>query len=138
MAHLFKTIVLPSILYDCELWNHTNNKDYRRLNTLQHGIIKQILGLQKLTRSDICEQLLNMLPISAEIDYRKFLFLGRLCRMNTDYLSKKVFIYCLLSFLYQLTGNQTGFIPDVFFISLTTIISSVILTHGYQPEHFLP
>ena len=25
MAHLYKTIVLPSILYGCELWNHTNN-----------------------------------------------------------------------------------------------------------------
>ena len=66
MAHLYKTIVLPSILYGCELWNYTNNEDLRRLNTLQHGIIKQILGLPKLTRSDICEQLLDILPISAE------------------------------------------------------------------------
>ena len=114
MAHLYKTIVLPSILYGCELWNHTNNEDLRRLNTLQHGIIKQILGLPKLTRSDICEQLLDILPISAEIDYRKLLFLGRLCRMNTDYLSKKIFTSRLFSFLYQLTENQTGFIPNVF------------------------
>ena len=111
MAHLYKTIVLPSILYGCELWNHTNNEDLRRLNTLQHGIIKQILGLPKLTRSDICEQLLDILPISAEIDNRKLLFLGRLCRTNTDNLLKKIFTSRLFSFLYQLTENQTGPTP---------------------------
>ena len=84
ITYLYKTIVLPSILYGCELWNHTHNEDLRRLNMLQRGIIKQILGLPKLTQSDVCKQLLNILQISAEIDYRKLLFLGRLCRMNTD------------------------------------------------------
>ena len=27
MAHLYKTIVLQSIPYGYELWNHTNNED---------------------------------------------------------------------------------------------------------------
>ena len=126
MAHLYKTIVLPSFLYGCELWNHTNNEDLRRLNTLQHGIIKQILSLPKLNRSDtcICEQLLDILPISAEIDYRKLLFLGIPSRMNTGYLSKKIFTSRLFSFLYQLTENQTGFIPNVCYYHLFSYLET--------------
>ena len=35
MAHLYRTVVVPSILFGCELWNHTNKEDLRRL-TLKH------------------------------------------------------------------------------------------------------
>jgi hypothetical protein len=35
MAHLYRTVVVLSILFGCELWNHTNKEDLRRLNTLQ-------------------------------------------------------------------------------------------------------
>lgn len=113
MAHLYRSVILPSVLYGCETWNHMTKEDVRRLNSLQHGICKQIFNLPKPTRSDIVEQYMNILPIKAEIDTRKLLFLGRLCRMNTEFLPKKIFTSRLFSFLYNLSETQMGFIPDV-------------------------
>ena len=138
IAHLYRTVVVPSILFGCELWNHTNKEDLRRLNTLQHGIIKQIFNLPRLTRSDICEQFLNTLPITAEIDTRKLLFFGRLCRMNTNYLPKKIFTSRLFSFLYQLSKNQIGFIPDVLHLlqvyQLSDYLQTWLSTGSFPPK----
>ena len=81
LSHLYKTIVLPSALYGCELWSNISSTDKARLNTFQHFICKNSLGLPKLCRSDMCESLFDVLPIHAEIDARKLLFFGRLCRL---------------------------------------------------------
>lgn len=70
-----KKVVLPSILYKCELWCDLRQRDLQALSTLQHFICKNAMGLPKTTRSDICESLFGLLPISSEIDERKLLFL---------------------------------------------------------------
>ena len=63
-------------------------KNYALSNIL---CAKKSLNLPKLCRSDISESLFDVLPISAEIDTRKLLFLGRLCRMDTQTVPKKYF-----------------------------------------------
>lgn len=35
LSHLYKTIVLPTVLYWCELWNNISANDYQRLNVFQ-------------------------------------------------------------------------------------------------------
>ena len=74
-AKLYKSVVLPSVLYGCELWNNMSTADSQRLHVFQHSICKSVQNLPSQTRSEMCETLLNILPISSEIDARKLLSL---------------------------------------------------------------
>lgn len=103
-------------------------EDHRRLSTFQHGVCKAVLNLPKLTRSDMCEQLMDILPIHAEIDARKLMFLGRLCNMSTLCLSKQIFISRLFSFLTQLVADPRGFIPDIIDILRKYNLHTYLLT----------
>ena len=114
MSHLYKRVVLPTVLYGCELWNGLSTQDLNRLQILQHFICKHVMNLPKRYRSDLCESLFDVLPIDAEIDVRKLLFFGRLCRMKFDALPKQIFLVRLFSYLENLTRNQLGFMPDIF------------------------
>ena len=117
LSNLYKKIMLPSLLYGSELWKYMVFSDRAQLNTLQH--CKKSLSLPKSFRSDMCESLFDTLPIVAEIDARKLLFVGRvrLCRLSRNTLTKSIFLTRLLSYLHYLSNNQLGFIPDVMKIS---------------------
>lgn len=62
----------------------------------------------------------------AEIDARKLLFFGRLCRMDPRCLTKEIFIPRLFSFLSDLTPTQQGFIQDIL-----SILQKYNLTHHF-------
>lgn len=70
--------------------------------TLTHLQIKQM-----------CESYFDVLPICAELDVRKLLFLGRLCRLNPKMLTKNIFLTRLFSYFHDLSTNQLRFIPDI-------------------------
>lgn len=91
MPHLYKPVVLPSILYGCKLWSHMNQSDHQQFNTLPHFICKNSLYLPKLCRSDISVSLFNGPPITSTINTRKLLLLGRLCRLDCKYSAKYFF-----------------------------------------------
>ena len=91
-SHLYKKIVLPSVLYWFKLLNNMVCSDTAQLNTFQHFICKNSLNLPKSCRSDTCESLFDTLPIVAEIDARKQLFFGRLCRLSPNNLTKFIFL----------------------------------------------
>ena len=61
----------------------------------------------------MCECFFDVIPITAEIDIRKFQFFGRLCRMESTSLPKQIFLTRLFSYCGNLTNTQMGFIPDV-------------------------
>ena len=113
VSHLYKTVVRSSVLYGCELWNNITQQDSRRLCTFQHFVCKNAMGLPTRTRSDMAESMFDLIPIPAEIDTRKLLFLGRLCRLEEHLLPKKIFLIRLFSFIESLSNNQKGFIPDI-------------------------
>uniref|UniRef100_A0A8W8KDP5 Reverse transcriptase domain-containing protein n=1 Tax=Magallana gigas TaxID=29159 RepID=A0A8W8KDP5_MAGGI len=48
-----------------------------------------------------------------EIDTRKLLFFGRICRLDYDALPKKIFLTRLMSFMLRMSDKQKGFIPDI-------------------------
>ncbi|KAK3098283.1 hypothetical protein FSP39_017953 [Pinctada imbricata] len=115
LCSLYQKVVLPASLYGCELWNNTRNRNLVQLNKMQHFIVKDIQKLPTRTRSDICEPMLGLLPISAEIDKRKLLFLEKLCNLSAETLSKQIFLQRL--FHYITPGNNVqnvGFVPDIF------------------------
>ena len=47
MSHLYKRVVLPSVLYGCELWNGLTNTDTQRLSSFQHFVCKDVLNLPR-------------------------------------------------------------------------------------------
>ena len=77
--------------------------------------------------------LLKVLPIDSEIDARKLLFLGRLCRMNCETLPKQIFLARLFSYLEKLSNAQYGFIPDALQLSTTFCLSSLA---GWKMDTF--
>jgi hypothetical protein len=57
---LVTSIVIPSVLYGCEVWNDLKNKDLLLLNKLQHFVAKHAHKFSTLTRSDICESMVGL------------------------------------------------------------------------------
>lgn len=47
ISRLYTRVVLPSIVYGCELWYDLRKKDLQGLNTLKHFICKHAIGLPK-------------------------------------------------------------------------------------------
>jgi hypothetical protein len=113
LIKLYKTLVIPSCLYECEVWNNLKNQDSRLLNRLQHFIAKHIQQLPKLTRSDICESLVGLNPITCEIEKRKLYFFGKLCNMNSKHLPKKMFLNRLCTCVFDKDIVRYGFAPDI-------------------------
>jgi hypothetical protein len=60
LVKLYKSIVIPSVLYGCEVWNDLKNKDLLLLNKLQHFVAKHAHTFSTLTRSDICESMVGL------------------------------------------------------------------------------
>ena len=136
LTKLYKSVVLPSVLYGFELWNNISAVDSQRLQVFQHSICKSTMNLPCQTRSDMCESLLDVYPISAEIDARKLLFFGRLCRMSSQSLPKQTFLLRLFSYLLELTNNQRGFMPDV--LQLLTTYNLIDHLHQWIEDGFFP
>lgn len=95
------------------------------------------MGLPQHTRSDMCESLLGLLPITAEIDIKKLQFFGRLCELNTTYLTKRIFIIRLFSYLFNPSTKHYGFIQDITLILLKYNLYHVLteyLANGFFPN----
>ena len=87
-----------------------------------HRFICRVLqGLPPRTRSYKCTSRLGWLTIESYIDKCKLLFFGRLCRLNSRHLPKKILISRLLEFKYQCVDNQLGFVQadDIALLSPT-------------------
>ena len=52
-----------------------------------------------------------MYPVEAEIDYKKLIFLGQLCRLPGGY--KEIFTHRLIHFS-ESPAKKLGFFPDIF------------------------
>ena len=109
----YKLVVLPTVLYGCELWNNMKSCDISKLNRFQHFIAKHVQNLQTQTRSDMCESLLGLYPIMTYIDIRKLFFLQKLCSLGVDCLTNQIFLTRLFSYFNDCHRKQFGFIPDI-------------------------
>ena len=86
------------------------------LKKFQHFVIKDIQDLKISTRSDMCESMRGMLSITCEIDKRKLLFSGKVCKLDCNYLTKAIFLTRLYDFIQnngkQFTGTYKGLIQN--------------------------
>ena len=105
-------VVLPKASYACENWASLSPAELITLERGHRFCIKHMQSLGVYTRTDIALGLLGMFPIEAEIDLRKLILFGQLCRLNTRFWGKTLFLIRLSSFQIC-PSNQMGFIPDI-------------------------
>ena len=110
---IYESIVLPKALYGCEFWDNLNKDDVYLLEKSHMYCLKYLQSISKYTSTDIASSLIGMLPISAEIDIRKLVFFGQLCRLESCLLVKSIFSRRVISY----TNNPSrvrGFIAESF------------------------
>ena len=74
--------------------------------------IKFMQGLHRRTRTDIALSIISIYSIESDIDFRKLILFGQLCRLNFENWLRVVFLNRLCT--YSMNGSkQTGFIPDI-------------------------
>ena len=62
VSQLYKSVVLPTVLYGCEMQNNLKSLDLTKLNIFQHFIVRRIQSLRTCTRSDMWQSLLGIHP----------------------------------------------------------------------------
>lgn len=137
--HLYETVVLPKALYGCELWSDLHDDEILTLEIAHRFCLKIIQGLPKRCRSDIVLTSIGMIPIEAEIDKRKLIFLGQLCRLNNNSIVKRLFNY-RLCYYFNFCSKVRGFIPDIHRICGKYGVGDVLLKYcrtGEFPSKFV-
>ena len=129
-AQLVKTIIYTEALYGCELWI-LSKTELLLLERAQRYIAKSIQGLERRTRTDLCNGLLGGTSIEGYIDMKKLLYIGNICRLDNQLLPRRIFVTRLLMFNAN-RQNQIGLIPEFMRIlnkyNLTQHISSFVDT----------
>jgi hypothetical protein len=68
------------------------------LERAQRYIAKSIQGLERRTRTDMCNGLLGWTSIEGYIDMKKLLYVGNICRQDNQLLPRRIFVTRLLMF----------------------------------------
>ena len=139
VTSLYSKVVIPTVLYRCEMWNNLSKKDLCNLQIFQHFVVKHIQVMHRRTRSDMCETMLDLPRLTVVVEERKFMFLQKLCQIEPNILSKQIFTFRLFQCLLILDRKQLGFIPDIIGIlqkySLSSHHMNYIFT-GNFPSNF--
>ena len=110
---LVKTLCLAKSLYGCELWNALSKNELLALERAFRFSIKNIQGLPKRTRTNICLGLTGTTSIESIIDMHKLYFLDHVLRTLTWTLVYKVITSRLLCFKNKCVQTSLGFISDI-------------------------
>jgi hypothetical protein len=110
---LVKVLCLAKALYGCELWNSLSRNELLALERAYRFSIKNIQGLPKRTRTDICLGLIGTTSIETIIDIHKLYYLGHLLRTFTWTLVYKIMTSRLLCFKNKCVPTPIGFIADI-------------------------
>ena len=89
------------------MWNHFKSVDLTYINTFQHFIVNIIQNLRLRT------SLIGIHPILSYIDTRKLLFLQKLCSLDDNFLTKRIFMTRLFSYFADNSRKHFGFVPDI-------------------------
>ena len=69
--------------------------------------------LPKTTSTDVTLALFDINSLETEIDYRKLVFLGQLCRLTSEHRVKQVFLHGLIHY-NESPAKILGFFPDIY------------------------
>ena len=102
--------MIPTITYGCELWSNLTMNNWTEINKIQRFIVKKIQGFNPYVRSDMCESMLGLYNLMAEVNRRKLLFLGKLCTLPSSSVPNQLFNLRL--FLFFDGYKDSGFMSD--------------------------
>ncbi len=94
MLKLYKSIVLPSALFGCELWCHQSKTEKEMLERLQRFCVKSIQHLGKRTHTNISSPMLGLSPLVSYMDAVKLKFLRRVLESHKS-TSNRILTMCL-------------------------------------------
>ncbi|MCG8077812.1 MAG: hypothetical protein JAY75_16450 [Candidatus Thiodiazotropha taylori] len=109
---IYNAVVLPKALYGCEHWNSLTPTEILTLERAHRFCIKQMQSLGIRTRTDVALGLLAFLPIEVEIELKKLILFGQLCRLNSNFWARTLFLNRLTTYKIA-PAKQMGFIPDI-------------------------
>ncbi len=132
-ASLYNKIVVPTTLYGCELWNGMTQSDAKLLNRHQHYIVKKIQGFPQRTRSDICESMLGLKRITAEIDKKKLMFLYKIMSLPGPAISRNIFFRKLYMFMVDSVTVNSGFVPDICKLLTKYRLEYILQSYNHLP-----
>ena len=137
-VRLYITVIIPSLLYGCELWNNMSRTDPVKLSQLQHFITKKIQGFHVRARSDMVESALGLNRITALVDKRKLMFLFKILNLDNSSICKQIFLRKLFHYLYSSVKSKHGFIPDICSLlikyNLNFLLNVYVNDKGYLPQ----
>ena len=108
---LYRKVVMPTVLYGCEVWNKLKTCDVYEINKFQRMAVKKIQGFHKYVRTDMCESMVGAISLSFEVERRKLLFLGTLCGLSHYSVPNRLLHFKLYMFLDH--GIDSGFVSDI-------------------------
>ena len=89
-----------------------SNRHIEEIEKAHRFCIKYIQNLPKRMRTDVALGLIGSNPIIAEIDIKKFSFLGQLCCLPSQAVYKQIFNQRLTNYIHG-TSVRYGFVPDI-------------------------
>ena len=113
MLSIYRSVVLPKSLYGCELWNDVSESQLRTLEISQHKCLRFMQDIPRVTRSDVALSMIGCKTVTTEVDYKKIMFFGQLCRLDVKFLAKQIFIDRLVRYIDS-PYRKKGFIPDIY------------------------
>ena len=138
-SKLYKSIVIPSALYSCELWSNLSQTEKLMIERLQRFCSKCIQKLSRRARSDICNPMLGLLPLNRHIDSVKMNFLRRLLALPNSSVSKQLFLRRWFQYKIE-TGTHDkvlNFCSDISLILTHYNLSEYVHTFFFE-ELFIP
>ena len=78
MLILYQPVFLSGLIYNCESWSHTTQKDYKALQSTQLFYLRNVLEVSMASPTAALFLELGILPVRFEIENRQLFSLKRL------------------------------------------------------------
>ena len=89
---IWQRMLIPSMLYGCEVWGGLTKKELNTLELVQKKVGKYIQGLHRRTHDEIVRGLLGWNTIAGTIDQCKLNFVHKLMSLPPDTVIKRIFL----------------------------------------------
>ncbi len=96
---IWKTVILPSSFYGCELMTGLSRASYDKLELTQRKFARRAQGFPQRSACEPTISSLGLWTMQSYFDKRKLLLFGRISRQNTTYISKRLFLWLLGKYL---------------------------------------
>ena len=113
LKRIYDSVVLSKALYGCELWCDVRQSDIVAVERSHRLCLKTTQGIGRNTRTCVALSLTGAVDLRYEIEKRKFILFGKLCRLDKSFAVKRLFIYRLTS-KYLFNDIDQGFMSDIF------------------------